>query len=117
MLKRARMPRWDGGGYVGPDDFKIGSTFRFLGRNVKIYSCDPFTKEYYDRIGKPQDMSLEEAVPPVDNFRYFVICPASGQVFSLRRVWGRISVGAVGTDHVGVYDLHRARAVGRYISS
>ena len=53
MLKRARLKRWRGEGFVSPDDFQMGEDFQFLGRRVKISGCDAFTTQYYESIGKP----------------------------------------------------------------
>ena len=67
MLKRGKLARHDGSGYVSPDDLRIGEDFIFLGKKVRIYGCDAFTRDYYEKTGNPQDMSRAEA-PPVDNF-------------------------------------------------
>eukprot|EP00392_Amoebophrya_sp_AT5.2_P016043 g16282.t1 len=68
FLKRGKLRKADGTGFVTPDDFKIGEDFNFLGRKVRIYDCDKFTEEYYARLGKPQNMALAEPEAEKDAF-------------------------------------------------
>ncbi|CAD7942901.1 unnamed protein product [Amoebophrya sp. A25] len=60
MLKRGKLMKADGSGYVSPADFRIGEDFSFLGRKVRIYNCDKFTEEYYERLGMAQNMGAAD---------------------------------------------------------
>ena len=33
--------------YYSPRDFKVGETMRLMGRTLRLYDCDGFTKNYF----------------------------------------------------------------------
>jgi len=66
MFKRAKLQRADGSGYVNAMDLRVGEDFEFLGRIVRIYDCDEFTREYYRKVGAPQPEGKQDV--PQDNF-------------------------------------------------
>eukprot|EP00405_Crypthecodinium_cohnii_P012165 CAMPEP_0206433662 /NCGR_PEP_ID=MMETSP0324_2-20121206/8661_1 /ASSEMBLY_ACC=CAM_ASM_000836 /TAXON_ID=2866 /ORGANISM="Crypthecodinium cohnii, Strain Seligo" /LENGTH=623 /DNA_ID=CAMNT_0053899959 /DNA_START=168 /DNA_END=2039 /DNA_ORIENTATION=+ len=51
FLKRHRVPREDGNGFIGPDDFRCGTTVTVYGRTYKITGCDRFTRWFYEENG------------------------------------------------------------------
>ncbi|CAD7952611.1 unnamed protein product [Amoebophrya sp. A120] len=67
-LKRCKLRNADGSGFVSPATFRVGEDFEFLGRKVRIYNCDKFTEEYYERLGMPQNMALASAESEMDAF-------------------------------------------------
>lgn len=48
-------------------DFMIGQQVDVYAKKVHLYDCDPYTREFYDNLGVPQQP--REACP-VDNFNY-----------------------------------------------
>jgi len=60
FLKRGRVPRPDGAGFVGPDDFRCGAEISLYGRTYFITGCDRFTRWFYEQngidIGEDQPM-------------------------------------------------------------
>jgi len=51
FLKRHRVPREDGQGFIGPDDFRVGQELTFYGRTYHITGCDRFTRWFYEENG------------------------------------------------------------------
>lgn len=51
FLRRHRVPRPDGTGLVGPDDFHIGEDITIYGRTYHITGCDRFTRWFYEENG------------------------------------------------------------------
>eukprot|EP00931_Biecheleriopsis_adriatica_P033039 TRINITY_DN1920_c0_g1_i1.p1 TRINITY_DN1920_c0_g1~~TRINITY_DN1920_c0_g1_i1.p1 ORF type:complete len:626 (-),score=144.03 TRINITY_DN1920_c0_g1_i1:64-1941(-) len=51
FLKRHRVPRDDGLGFIGPDDFRIGQEITFYGRTYHLSGCDRFTRWFYEENG------------------------------------------------------------------
>lgn len=39
---------------MNPDDFRVGDVVEVYGRNVYIYNCDEYTREFYEKLGQPQ---------------------------------------------------------------
>ena len=60
------MLKSDGSGYfISVFDLRVGGEVVIFGKNVKIYDCDEYTREFYDSLGLPQDYPRE---CPEDNF-------------------------------------------------
>jgi len=51
FLKRHRVPREDGKGFLGPDDFRCGIEISFYGRTYHVTGCDRFTRWFYEQNG------------------------------------------------------------------
>jgi len=51
LCKRQRVPRSDGMGFVGPDDFRNGEQVTIYGRMYQITGCDRFTRWFYEENG------------------------------------------------------------------
>lgn len=51
FLRRHRVPRPDGMGFVGPDDFRCGQDVELYGRTYHITGCDRFTRWFYEENG------------------------------------------------------------------
>eukprot|EP00933_Yihiella_yeosuensis_P011229 TRINITY_DN11838_c0_g1_i1.p1 TRINITY_DN11838_c0_g1~~TRINITY_DN11838_c0_g1_i1.p1 ORF type:complete len:620 (-),score=118.11 TRINITY_DN11838_c0_g1_i1:483-2342(-) len=51
FLKRQRVPRADGMGFIGPDDFRVGQEITLFGRTYHLTGCDRFTRWFYDQNG------------------------------------------------------------------
>jgi len=51
FLKRHRVPREDGQGYIGPDDFRVGQEITIYGRTYHLTGCDRFTRWFYEENG------------------------------------------------------------------
>mmetsp|Transcript_85968 Transcript_85968/g.248149 ORF Transcript_85968/g.248149 Transcript_85968/m.248149 type:complete len:619 (+) Transcript_85968:42-1898(+) len=51
FLKRHRVPRPDGDGFMGPDDFRCGIDVTLYGRTYHICGCDRFTRWFYEENG------------------------------------------------------------------
>merc|ERR1719183_3341417 len=65
FLKRHRVPRDDGKGMVGPDDFRVGQEITLYGRVYHLTGCDRFTRWFYEENG----IELEnDEMLPVDDW-------------------------------------------------
>ena len=54
-LKRGKLAKSDGAGFVTASDLQVGAEFAFLGKTMFIYDCDDFTKQWYqDNLGMTQ---------------------------------------------------------------
>eukprot|EP00930_Biecheleria_cincta_P026837 TRINITY_DN1886_c0_g2_i1.p1 TRINITY_DN1886_c0_g2~~TRINITY_DN1886_c0_g2_i1.p1 ORF type:complete len:646 (-),score=106.88 TRINITY_DN1886_c0_g2_i1:13-1881(-) len=51
FLKRQRVPRADGQGFIGPDDFRVGAEITIYSRTYHITGCDRFTRWFYEENG------------------------------------------------------------------
>jgi len=51
FLRRHRVPRPDGNGFVGPDDFRCGQQMDIYGRQYHVTGCDRFTRWFYTENG------------------------------------------------------------------
>jgi len=62
FLKRHRVPRSDGQGFIGPDDFRCGEDIEFYGRVYHITGCDRFTRWFYTNndINVGEDEPLQQ---------------------------------------------------------
>eukprot|EP00440_Ansanella_granifera_P046355 gb/GFBE01050205.1/.p1 GENE.gb/GFBE01050205.1/~~gb/GFBE01050205.1/.p1 ORF type:complete len:623 (+),score=164.78 gb/GFBE01050205.1/:1-1869(+) len=65
FLKRQRVPREDGKGFIGPDDFRVGCEITVFGRTYFIVGADRFTRWFYEENGI--ELGDDEQVP-VDNW-------------------------------------------------
>jgi len=69
FLKRHRIPKGDSGAFFSIHDLNVGANVLFYGRNLHIYSCDPFTKTFLEGSGIA--VPAEEPVPeePLEVYR------------------------------------------------
>jgi len=51
FLKRQRVPRADGQGLIGPDDFRVGTEITIYCRTYHLTGCDRFTRWFYQENG------------------------------------------------------------------
>jgi len=66
FLKRQKVLRNDGSKkHLTVRDFRVGQEVQIYGKTIFIYSCDQYTREFYDNIGQPQNDDLPA---PTDNF-------------------------------------------------
>lgn len=61
LVRRHKFPAPDGG-YVTPQDIKVGTTFSVYGKTFYITDADPFTREYCQQMGFEQPEAVEEVV-------------------------------------------------------
>jgi hypothetical protein len=45
----------------------IGQEVQIYGKNIRVYDCDIYTREFYEKLGVPQSASQK---CPVDNFNH-----------------------------------------------
>jgi EF-hand domain-containing protein 1 len=45
------------GKFLTAYDFKLGETFTLHGRNIYLYDCDEYTREFYEKLSIPQGPS------------------------------------------------------------
>mmetsp|Transcript_11597 Transcript_11597/g.27030 ORF Transcript_11597/g.27030 Transcript_11597/m.27030 type:complete len:753 (+) Transcript_11597:141-2399(+) len=59
LIRRHRFPSPSGGGgYLSPDDLRVGIELPVYGRTFLLTDCDPYTREYYANLDKPQGPAL-----------------------------------------------------------
>lgn len=63
FLKRHRIPREDGMGFIGPDDFRVGQEITIYGRTYHLTGCDRFTRWFYEEngidVGEDEDVVVD----------------------------------------------------------
>ncbi len=61
FLKREKYLTEEGK-FLTAYDIKIGETLLIYGKQIQIYSCDGYTREFYSNLGVPQmeDLAFEE---------------------------------------------------------
>lgn len=68
FLQRKKVLRADDSkSFLSVYDFMIGQEVVIYSKNIKIYDCDKYTREFFENLGVPQQGSLE---CPLDNFNY-----------------------------------------------
>jgi len=53
LIRRHRFPA-PSGGYLKPEDLRVGSDLQIYGRCIHITDCDAFTRAYYEQAGLEQ---------------------------------------------------------------
>jgi hypothetical protein len=53
--------------YLSAYDFMIGQDVNIYSKNIRVYDCDQYTREFFENLGVPQ--SPAQACP-VDNFNH-----------------------------------------------
>lgn len=61
LIRRHRFPAPDGG-YIKPEDLRIGSDLAVYGRKIRLTDCDQFSREYYTSLGldQPHGVGVED---------------------------------------------------------
>jgi hypothetical protein len=61
LIRRHRFPTPDGG-YIHPEDLRIGGDLHVYGKSIRLVACDGFTREYFNSLGleQPPEMSIED---------------------------------------------------------
>lgn len=66
FLKRQVVLKSDGSNEpFQPEDWAVGSDIGLCGRAIRLYDCDEFTRNFYQKIGTPQ---LDKMACPGDSF-------------------------------------------------
>ena len=58
FLKREKALK-SNGRFFTPDDFRVGETVDIYGKNIHFHNCDIYTREFYEKQGKPQGPAEE----------------------------------------------------------
>lgn len=60
FLKRQKVLKNENSGYfISIEDLKVGEDIVIFGKNIHIYDCDQYTREFYENLGKPQGSAEE----------------------------------------------------------
>merc|ERR1719160_601632 len=57
MIRRHRFPAPEGG-YIRPEDLRIGSDLNIYSKSIRLVDCDGFTREYFNSIGLEQPAAM-----------------------------------------------------------
>ena len=58
FLKREKCLNSNGSGkFLTAYDFRVGESIDIYGRNIYLYNCDVFTREFFEKLGQPQGPS------------------------------------------------------------
>ena len=49
----------DNGKCLTANNFRVGETIQIYGREIYLYNCDEYTREFYEKLGNPQGPSEE----------------------------------------------------------
>ncbi len=66
FLKRVRVPKKDGSGFLGADDIQVGGDISLFGRTVHVCSTDEFTRAFYASRGMDQAPNTPVPDSPLD---------------------------------------------------
>ncbi|KAF4757138.1 EF-hand domain (C-terminal) containing [Perkinsus olseni] len=66
LLKRHRIPKGDGGGFIAAQDLMVGEGIKIYGRVIQITAVDGFTRSYYENVLKREQAPNTEV--PEDTF-------------------------------------------------
>lgn len=70
FLARKNVLRNDGSGhFINAFDFKIGESTEIHGKNIYVFDCDEYTRNFYVTVGRPQPACTEKLM---DNFEKYV---------------------------------------------
>merc|ERR1719487_1094391 len=58
LIRRHRFPA-PNGGYISPEDLRVGAQLHVYGKTITLVDCDPFTREYYNSVGMQQPSGVE----------------------------------------------------------
>jgi hypothetical protein len=65
LIRRHRIPRPEGEGYIQSEDLRVGMELVIYGKTIKVIDCDSFTRGYAEQHGYQQGDALSV---PTDNF-------------------------------------------------
>jgi hypothetical protein len=63
LIRRHRFPA-PKGGYIKPEDLVVGGDLNIYSKTIRLTDCDPFTREFYARMGVDQDMPHDVETDP-----------------------------------------------------
>merc|ERR1719183_1692008 len=78
LIRRHRFPG-PNGGYLKAEEMEIGGTLSVYGKQIVIVDCDPFTRQYFENMGKPQGMPIEVETDPFSQTRDALKVKTAGQ--------------------------------------
>ena len=70
FLKRQKVLGSDAKTFINPFDFRIGEFITICARRIFVTACDPFTRNFYEKIGteQPENMNID-----ADNYERLVL--------------------------------------------
>jgi Ca2+-binding EF-hand superfamily protein len=92
LIRRHRFPAKDGG-YLKPTDLEIGSEMVIYGRSILVTDCDPFTRMYFEQLGKPQPDPIEAETDPFSQTREALKVKSAGQPRTYEKIYREVMLG------------------------
>jgi Ca2+-binding EF-hand superfamily protein len=92
LIRRHRFPTAEGG-YVRPEDLRIGSDLHVYGKAIRLTDCDGFTREYFASIGLDQPGAIETDEDPWHATRNDMKVKAAAQGRTYEKLYREVMLG------------------------
>jgi len=92
FIRRHRFPAPEGG-YVRPEDLRIGSDLNIYGKALRLTDCDGFTREYFNSIGLDQPAAMTIEDDPWQETRNDMKVKAAAQERTYEKLYREVMLG------------------------
>merc|ERR1719160_802711 len=92
MIRRHRFPAPEGG-YIRPEDLRIGSDLNIYSKCLRITDCDGFTREYFNSIGLEQPAAASIEDDPWQETRNDMKVKAAAQERTYEKLYREVMLG------------------------
>jgi len=92
LIRRHRFPAPEGG-YVRPEDLRIGSDLHVYGKSIRLVDCDGFTREYFNSLGLDQPATMEIEDDPWHETRKDMKVKAAAQERTYEKLYREVMLG------------------------
>eukprot|EP00746_Dinoflagellata_sp_MGD_P074116 gnl/MRDRNA2_/MRDRNA2_29981_c0_seq1.p1 gnl/MRDRNA2_/MRDRNA2_29981_c0~~gnl/MRDRNA2_/MRDRNA2_29981_c0_seq1.p1 ORF type:complete len:762 (+),score=175.42 gnl/MRDRNA2_/MRDRNA2_29981_c0_seq1:63-2288(+) len=92
LIRRHRLPAPEGG-YVKPEDLRIGGDLPIYGKIIRLTDCDNFTREYFNSIGLEQPGGVHIEDDPFHETRSDMKVKAAAQERTYEKLYREVMLG------------------------
>lgn len=92
LIRRHRFPTPEGG-YVRPEDLRIGGDLTVYGKTIRLTDCDSFTREYFNSIGLEQPGHIPTEDDPWHETRNDMKVKAAAQERTYEKIYREVMLG------------------------
>jgi len=92
LIRRHKFPM-PGGGYLKPEDLRVGEDLQVYGRVITLADCDAFTRAYYETIGEEQYAGIPMEADPFTEVRQSLKHKVATQPRSYEKIYREVMLG------------------------
>jgi len=92
LVRRHRFPA-TGGGYIQPEDLKVGETLHIYGKAICLTNCDDFTRQYFQASGMAQGPAIAGEKDPFSQTRDAIKVTGSTQPRTYEKMYREMMLG------------------------